>query len=77
MEQETVKFAWRTPKGEQNKMKSERNINNKKNVLRYCCNWYYCADEGMETELVLCYAIYEVKYGNNISCWRSRFYSHS
>ena len=53
MEQETVKFAWRTPKGEQNKMKSERNINNKKNVLRYCCNWYYCADENMQDEKVL------------------------
>ena len=33
MEQETVKFAWRTPKGEQNKMKSERNINNKKKLF--------------------------------------------
>lgn len=57
MEQETVKFAWRTPKGEQNKMKSERNINNKKNVLRYCCNWYYCADENMQDEKVLVYSV--------------------
>ena len=55
----TTYYAWRTNEG-------EANLKNNKGEDKHL-HWYYCADEGMETELVLCYAIYEVKYGNNIS----------
>ena len=55
----TTYYAWRTNEG-------EANLKNIKGEHKHL-HWYYCADEGMETELVLCYAIYEVKYGNNIS----------
>ena len=57
MEQETVKFAWRTSKGEINKMKTGIEKKNKKNALIHCCNWYYCADENMENEKVLVYSV--------------------
>jgi hypothetical protein len=55
----TTYYAWRTNEGEKNQKKHKEKDNH--------LHWYYCADEGMETELVLCYAIYEVKCGNNIS----------
>ena len=56
----TTYYAWRTNEGETNQKK-------KTNKEDKHLHWYYCADEGMETELVLGYAIYEVKCGNNIS----------
>ena len=48
-------FAWRTPKGEKSYFKTERM--EKEPNLRHCCNWYYCADENMEDEKVLVYAV--------------------
>tara|TARA_B100000927_G_C16160703_1_gene347285 strand:+ start:246 stop:575 length:330 start_codon:yes stop_codon:yes gene_type:complete len=61
----TTYYAWRTNKGEKNQKKHKGKKKHKEEDNHL--NWYYCADEGMETELVLAYAIYEVKYGNNIS----------
>ena len=55
MEQEQYYFAWRTPSGEQKYFKTERM--KKEADLRHCCNWYYCADENMQDELVLVYAV--------------------
>ena len=58
MEQETVKFAWRTPTGEKNKISYERiDKKIKHDQERYSCNWYYCADENMQDEKVLVYSV--------------------
>ena len=54
MEQETVKFAWRTPKGEQNKISRRTSTGNEN---KSCCSWYYCADENMQDEKVLVYSV--------------------
>lgn len=56
MEQETVKFAWRTPKGEQNKI-SQTTFSENENENKHCCSWYYCADENMQHEKVLVYCV--------------------
>ena len=55
MEQEQYYFAWRTPSGEKNYFKTESMQTEPD--LRHCCNWYYCADENMQDELVLVYAV--------------------
>ena len=58
MEQEQYYFAWRTPKGEKNKMIKENNMEDEKQKkIRHCCNWYYCADQNMENEKVLVYCV--------------------
>jgi hypothetical protein len=64
MSVEEIKYynAWRTIKGEHN-MKNDKFENENKQFL----HWYSCADVGMENEIVLCYAIYEHKLGNNIN----------
>lgn len=59
--EKTYYNAWRTNEGEKNR----NNFYNKKE--KYNLHWYSCADEGMENELVLCYAIFEEKFGDNIN----------
>ena len=57
MEQEQYYFAWRTPSGEKNKMSRKINMEDEQKHKRNGCNWYYCADENMQDELVLLYAV--------------------
>ena len=51
MNNETHRYAWRSLKGETNKIKTLED-----NIL-HSCNWYYCSDQNMENEKVLVFSV--------------------